>query len=181
LHSPRAAGIVAAMTRFEALRDPALRLAVVDTLSNARKLDLGGVPRATSQNRVNVKTLHALVALAVPDTALAAITELWWEGGGHKLQHVIWPQWHGEDDTFYVHSLAGIDGLAGLKRLTLAADADLEPLLQLPALRFARLLLAGGQASSPIPGQLRARGVEVMVEDMNLVGKAARPLTLPRG
>ncbi|WAS91312.1 DUF6892 domain-containing protein [Nannocystis punicea] len=169
------------MSKFEALRDPALRLAVVETLSRAGKLDLGKIPKATGQDRVNTKTLQALVSLAVPDRALAGLHELWWEGGGHKVQHQVWPLWHGEDDTFYVHSLAGIEGLAGLRKLTLATDADLQPLQQLPELRWARLLLAGGQAKSAVLAELRARKVEVIVEGMDAVPKSARPLPPPQG
>lgn len=171
------------MTRFESLRDPSLRLAVLETLGRARKVDLGGVPAATNQRRSNTKTLHALLRIAVPDSALAGIKELHWEGGGHKIQHLVWPLWHGEDDTFYVHTLAGIEALTGLKKLTLATDADLEPLLLLGSLKSTWLHLAGGQErqSAAVLRDLQARGVEVKVENRDPTPRAAKRLTLPRG
>ncbi|MFY0535236.1 DUF6892 domain-containing protein [Nannocystis pusilla] len=167
------------MSSFAAMRDPSLRLAVVEALNKARKLDLGDIPPATHQYRVNRKTLHALLSLKISDRALAGITELWWDAGGQPLQHRIWPMWHGEDDTFYVHKLAGIEALTGLTKLTLATDADLEPLLELPKLKSARLNLAG--ASTPPrarrtahpQGQARHRGPQ---PDPHVRGR----LTLPR-
>lgn len=168
------------MSLFTAIRDPSLRLAVVETLARARKLDLGGVPRASKQDRVDPKTLNALLTLEVPDAALAGISELWWEAGGHKIQHQIWPLWHGEDDTFYVHSLAGIEALSGLKKLVLATDADLRPLLPLKALKSVRLQLADAQHGSPVPDELRARGVDVHVELRLQVLAARKPLKLPK-
>jgi hypothetical protein len=168
-------------TRFAAIRDPSLRLAVVEVLARARKLSLGDVPAASRQTRLNLPTLRALLTLDVPDSALAGITELWWEGGGHKIQHQIWPLWHGEDDTFFVHSLAGIEALTGLKKLTLATDADLAPLLQLGALESAFLQVAGGQLvrSAATLRDLEARGVKLKLEDRDLTPKARSPLKLP--
>ncbi len=170
------------MSKFTAIRDPALRLAIVDALDRARKLDLRAVPPATHECRINPGPLRALVNLALTDRALAGITEMWWEGGGSKIQHLVWPQWHGEDDTFYVHSLAGIEALTGLKKLTLATDADLEPLLQLGALKQARLFLAGGRqkTSAETLAALIARKVKVDVENYDLTPRAAKPLKLPR-
>lgn len=170
------------MANFTAIRDPALRLAVVSALSAARKLDLRAVPPATHEHRTNPRTLRALLTLAVTDRALAGIPELCWEGGGDKIQHLVWPMWHGEDDTFYVHSLAGIEALTGLEKLTLATDADLAPLLQLPALKQARLLLAGGQRErcARVLADLAARKVKVIAENMDLTPRAAKRLSLPR-
>lgn len=168
------------MSSFAAMRDPSLRLAVVEALNKARKLDLGDIPPATHQYRVNRKTLHALLSLKISDRALAGITELWWDAGGQPLQHRIWPMWHGEDDTFYVHKLTGIEALTGLTKLTVATDADLEPLLELPKLKSARLHLAGGQHASPVLDELRTRKVKLVTEDRSLTPHVRGRLTLPR-
>ena len=170
------------MSRFTELRDPALRLAIVDALVRARKLDLSAVPKATREHRINTKPLRALLNLELTDRALAGISEVWWAGGGSKIQHLVWPQWHGEDDTFYVHSLAGIEALTGLKKLTLATDADLAPLLQLGALQQARLCLAGGQSarSAAVLAELAARKVKLVRENHDLTPRAAKRLSLLR-
>lgn len=170
------------MSRFTAIRDPSLRLAILEHLERAGVLDLSAVPPATSEVRTNPRTLHALLNMQVRDRDLAGIAELSWEGGGQSIQHVVWPMWHGEDDTFYVHTLAGIEALTGLKKLLLATDADLAPLLELGALKQARLFLAGGRqaTSADTIAALLARKVKLVVENYDRTPRASKPLELPR-
>lgn len=171
------------MSRFKQIRDPALRLAILSGLHDAGRLDLSPLPRAAKRDRINPAVLRALLRLPVTDEALAGLTALWWEGGGQRLQHLIWPLWHGEDDTFYVHDLTGLEALPGLRELVLATDAPLDPLLALPALQKVRLCLARGasERGADVLAALRARKVGVAAEDYGQVPRASSPLALPRG
>lgn len=171
------------VSRFQQIRDPALRLALLSGLHDAGRLDLSALPKAARRDRINPTVLRALLRLPVTDEALAGLAALWWEGGGHRLQHLIWPLWHGEDDTFYVHDLTGVEALPRVRELVLATDAPLEPLLALPALQKVRLCLARGarERGADVLAALRARKVAVQAEDYGQVPRASSPRTLSRG
>ena len=99
----------------------------------------------------------------------------------------VWPQWDGEDDTFCVRSLAGIEGFEGLEKLLLGEDVaiddlgpvarlqrllefelkrdplpSLRPLLECAALRRVKLAASAAQQEDVL-AELRARGVTVEV------------------
>jgi len=99
----------------------------------------------------------------------------------------VWPQWDGEDDTFTVRSLAGIEAFEGLEKLLLGTDVaiddlgpvarlsrlqefeldrdplpSLRPLLECGALRRVRLSSAAS-AQEDVLAALRGRGVAVDV------------------
>jgi tetratricopeptide (TPR) repeat protein len=122
-----------------------------------------------------------LDVLAERAGAIAELTELSW-GGGDDLQHLCYNYWDGEDDTFTVTSLAGLEQclnlqvidhvdlfsvsdltpLTGLTRLeslvlkNVAAGTDWSPLLRIRSLR--RVV---GPVDAVTAEQLRERGVFV--------------------
>lgn len=68
---------------------------------------------------------HLARVLAMPLGAdeIEAVEELTWDEGGLPLHHLVYPQWGGEDDTFALTSLAGIEALASLCQLACYARA----------------------------------------------------------
>jgi tetratricopeptide (TPR) repeat protein len=119
--------------------------------------------------------------LAAHRDKLPELTELGWEGGD-DLQGVCFNYWDGEDDTFDITSLAGIEQLISLriiKGLDLFNATDLEPLAALsrletlhleqapegvdwtPLLRMPALRHVVGPVDGATADALTARGVYV--------------------
>lgn len=97
--------------------DPNLRLAIIDALVRAKRLSLS-VPEARKRDAADAKVREALVRTPLTAELLGSLTELTWHGG-HDIQHRIWPEWDGENDTFDIRDLAGIEALANLQKLDL--------------------------------------------------------------
>jgi hypothetical protein len=118
--------------------DPILKLAVLDRLT-----DLVELPPMYffDEFRFDEGNLARLMTVAIPQAALDTVDSLgWFAGGGHATAHMVWHQWDGESDEFYIRSLAGVEALRNLREL------NLNPLPVLPEHQIA---------------QLRARGVRV--------------------
>jgi hypothetical protein len=141
-----------------ALVDPNLKLAVVEALLRAGQLSLD---RTASQPEPADEAVRQHY-LGVPVSAeqLASIRALVW-GGGMEVQHAIWPDWDGEDESFDLVDLRGIEALTGLEELTLLSAASIADLGPLEALRSLRKVRLPSGAEGAVVERLRARGVEV--------------------
>jgi hypothetical protein len=112
------------------------------------------------------------------------LTELHWEGGS-DIQFVAFGYWDGEDNTYDLTSLAGIEqcfGLRSISMLSLFCASDLEPLTRLPhlekidvdnagkgvdwtpLLRIPSLRVVKAPVSAAVAAELVSRGVEVQVD-----------------
>jgi tetratricopeptide (TPR) repeat protein len=105
---------------------------------------------------------------------LATITCLFWEGG-HQVQHSIWPQWDGEDDTFDILSLTGIERLPNLEELVVPSSKlfTLLPLAHLTRLRVVHLGTGEVEHLAPLQNiaslaDVRLGGVEFPHDEANL-------------
>ncbi|HEU0030369.1 MAG TPA: hypothetical protein VFQ53_07050 [Kofleriaceae bacterium] len=101
--------------------------------------------------RYNADIAHALRELVRPEH-LPVVRDLVWIGGLHT-QHLIWNYWDGEDDTFDITSLVGIERCTSLASLTIRdthSIADLSPLAGLATLESITIG-AGGRVDDVTP------------------------------
>ncbi|WP_144127077.1 DUF6892 domain-containing protein [Catellatospora sichuanensis] len=118
--------------------DPILKLAVLDRLQGSVELP---PMYFFDEFEFDEGNLARLMAVVIPQAALDTVDILgWFAGGGYDTAHMVWHQWDGESDEFYIRSLAGVEALRNLREL------DLTPLAVLPEHQIA---------------QLRARGIKV--------------------
>lgn len=118
--------------------DPILKLAVLDRLQDSVELP---PVYFFDEFRFDEGNLARLMTVAIPQAALDTVDTLGWlAGGGHATAHMVWHQWDGESDEFYIRSLAGLEALRNLREL------NLTPLPVLPEHQIA---------------QLRSRGIRV--------------------
>jgi len=94
--------------------DPNLKLAVID---HVRRDDLPASLPAFDEYVLDEANLTRVLALPITADDLAGIEELAWKEGGREVQHLVYPQWHGEADTFSIRTLAGIEHLPRLRQL----------------------------------------------------------------
>lgn len=99
--------------------DPNLKLAVIDHLVDSAQLTLPPLV-AIDEYELDAENLDRLLAVPLSSEQLASIVELSWSGAGTgHVAHLLWPQFDGEDDTFAIRSLRGIEHLPNLERLVL--------------------------------------------------------------
>jgi hypothetical protein len=111
--------------------DPILKLAVLDHLEEAIRLP---EMHFFDENAFDDENLARLMAIEIPQALLDGIESLSWLGGGHTTAHMVWSQWDGESDEFVIRSLAGIDSLRNLRKLSVVSHGVL-PADQVAALR----------------------------------------------
>ena len=138
--------------------DVMLKLAVLDALAAQDRISLPELPPAIDPQRLDEGNLDRLLTIELEPSALAGLTHLRWEGGGHALQHLVYEDFHGEDETFFLRDLSGIDALSGLRALRVSPLSTL-PVAQLEA--------------------LRARGLEVVEADAAREGHAIEDTQVP--
>ncbi len=178
--------------------DPNLRLTLLNSLWNANLLPAFDKdafyrdvlheewdPAADYNDGVDDRVREHLLATKLPEEALAKLTLVTWDGGNEAFHH-IWTNWDGEDDTFSVRDLRGIEacmnlevleftggaafgdcaplaGLAKLRRATLFGGwiTNARPLLSLPALKKVELVAKDEPSIRTVLDELRSRGVAV--------------------
>jgi hypothetical protein len=104
--------------------DPMLKLAVIEALVKQGRL---AVPPLVPVDEFQLDLAHLarLVAMPLSKDQLAAVHELRWGGGGMQMQHLVWPQYTGEEegDPFAIRTLTGIEALTGLRRVRFGEGA----------------------------------------------------------
>ncbi|RYC52467.1 DUF6892 domain-containing protein [Flagellimonas olearia] len=102
--------------------DMNVKLAVLDKLSNEDKIEL---PKLFyfSEYCFDVFNLKRVLQVDI-EKQLDIIESLEWEGGGRNIQHCVYPQWDGEDDTFNIRSLEGLEKLGRLKKFNIDSCAN---------------------------------------------------------
>lgn len=148
------------------IQDASLCLAILDQLRVRKKLELPAQLAATGASRLKPAVVKALCGLGVSDALLGSLKQLWWDGGGHHVQQLVYPLWHGEDETFIVRTLAGLEHLSALEDVHLYTDAGLEPLLSLSKLKKLWLLVPEDvlRANETVLEVLRKRKVKISIE-----------------
>jgi hypothetical protein len=93
---------------------------------------------------VDDRVLDHLVDTPITPELATAVDGLYW-GGGMEVQHDVWTYWDGEDDTFDICDLAGIDGFPNLREVKIDCQAiqDWSPLARLPRLEM--VAISGGK------------------------------------
>ncbi|TKT75804.1 hypothetical protein XW59_018355 [Aquamicrobium sp. LC103] len=111
--------------------DVNLKLAVLSALDEQGTIALGEPPKlaehllgrsfdvATEGYRLVPEVLDYLARYPLDSQKLATLETLNLDGGS-TIYHHIWHFWHGEDDTFEVASLGGIENCANLRELGVA-------------------------------------------------------------
>ncbi len=141
-----------------AIVDPNLKLAILEALIHDGHLALADLEPADPEQRDEKIRKHYLKLPLAPEQ-LAQVKTLRW-GGGMQIQHAIWPEWDGEDDTFDLRDLKGIELLGNLEVISFVsafAVDDLEPLAALPTLK--KLALPSAYRGNVVVKQLKKRGV----------------------
>lgn len=163
--------------------DANLHFALLQALADARRLKLPPTDDDAPE-RMNRKVRKELLATPIPATFAAKLVKLSWSAG-EKVQFSLIPGWSGEDDVFHVThlhhlghlraletlyvelaapglDLAPLAGLPKLRSLTLQTQvATLAPLLDLPALKEARLAYDDIDANRTVRAELERRGVKL--------------------
>ncbi len=188
--------------------DPNLKLTVIEALREAgllpgfdkaafyRKLGEDWDHTSPINDAPDPRVLDALLATELPRAALGEVTTLVWDGGNEVFADV-WTYWDGEDQTFDVADLAGIEQLPALEALLMLAGSrvrdlsalagmarlrkviitgnvavdDLTPLLDCPSLAEVDVPFAPTATNARVVEALRARGV--------LVGRKPEPPAPP--
>jgi uncharacterized protein (TIGR02996 family) len=139
---------------------------------------------AAYNERLDKRVLRALLATKLPDTLLAKIEQLVWDAG-NDVHHDVWTNWDGEDETFDVRDLTGLEACTGLKSITFIAGSQvsdwspvaglprlqqiyasgararsLSPFLELPALKQLSVRFVDSPENRAVLEKLRARGIE---------------------
>lgn len=131
-----------------AFADPCLHFAVLQASWDARLLPQFDVQKHYREGvgepwdsekqgtSVDPRVHDALFATPIPARVAARIERLQWDGG-MEIQHMVFLYWDGEDSTFDIRSLQGIEALAGLRTLSLSVAklTDVAPLAKLKKLR----------------------------------------------
>ena len=140
---------------------------------------------ASYNDGVDERVRDALLAIPISDEQLARLPLLQWDGG-NDIHALIWENWRGEDETFDVRDLGGVErcvalreiaftsglqasdlsplaGLASLTEVMLLGRplSDLEPLLELPSLERLRLYYLDRPRAREVLAILGARGVDI--------------------
>jgi hypothetical protein len=137
--------------------DPNLRLTLLNSLWNANLLPRFDKeafyrdvlreewdPEAEYNDGVDERVREHLLSIPLSDDLLAKLMMVVWDGG-NEVHHHIWTNWDGEDDTFNVRDLRGIEACTNLEVLEFTGGAsfgDCSPLAGLSKLR--RVTLFGG-------------------------------------
>ena len=99
--------------------------------------------RAEDYNyEIDKKVLAALLAIELPASKLAKLNRIWY--GGNEVHQVVWTNFDGQSEKFYVRSLDGIEACKNLESITFdpgVAFSDLSPLTSLA--KLADLTLVG--------------------------------------
>lgn len=153
--------------------DDNLRLIVIDALRERGllpgfdretfyRVELGKKKVPEPKQAVDKHVLSHLLATAIAPELACKLEELVWDGGQDVFQDV-WPEWDGEDQTFSLRSLAGIEGLTSLKKLVILNGnliADWAPLGLSSSLE--RLVVAGGEVKlEPLRAAPALRSLEL--------------------
>lgn len=180
------------------IRDPNLKLTLIQAAWIANLLppfdkdafyrDVLGTPydpRAEYNNRIDERVRDAILATSLSDDLLRRLTYVVWDAG-NEIHNLIWTNWGGESDEFYIHDLSGIEGCENLEQLLFIGGAsfddcsplarlsrlshlmiegkqpaDMKPLLTLPKLAKLDLSFTASGANRGIVDQLKSRGVAV--------------------
>ena len=112
--------------------DPNLKLAVLSALNEQGLIRLGRPPQLTEHvlsrmfdieregYRPVPEVLDYLARYPLDRQTLAALRTLEIDGGS-SIYHHIWHFWHGEDDTFDVRSLDGIENCPNIQEISIAS------------------------------------------------------------
>lgn len=113
--------------------DPMLKLAVLEALSR-QGLVLPPMTEPLDEWQLDETNLDRLLAIPLSAEQLASITMLRWERGGMSVQSLVFFEHGGDDDTFVIRDLSGIEALTSLRELQLSPFGHV-PDAQLDALR----------------------------------------------
>jgi hypothetical protein len=97
--------------------------------------------KALYNNAVDDRVRKALLAEPITEAQLEQLRLIHWDGGD-EIHHLIWESWDGEDETFDVHDLTGIEQCTALEQIEFTSGlsaSDLTPLSSLQSLREAML------------------------------------------
>ena len=146
------------------IRDPNLKLTLIQAAWIAGLLptfdkegfyrdDLGTQydPRAEYNSRIDERVLKAILATPLSDDILDKLKYVVWDAG-NEVHNLIWTNWGGESDEFYVHDLSGIEACHNLEQLLFIGGAsfdDCSPLARLSKLQH--LMIEGKQPSNMRP------------------------------
>lgn len=142
-------------------------------------------PRADYNDRIDRRVLDAILATPLPKETLRKLTYVVWDAG-NEIYNLIWTNWGGETDDFYVRDLAGIEACEAVKQLLFIGGAsfddcsplgklnalehlmiegkqpaNMQPLLNLPKLTKLDLSFSAEGGNRAVVDQLKSRGVEV--------------------
>jgi len=139
------------------------------------RVELGMSRVPAERGGVDQRVLGHLAATPIPPDLASAIERLVWEGGAEVFQDV-WGGWDGEDDTFTLHDLSGIEQLTELRSLKIlygAAITDWRPLTR--AGKLEELFVCGGRmadlgqlAAAPSLRSIELDGVQGRTEPANV-------------
>jgi hypothetical protein len=115
--------------------DPMLKLTVLEALGVELPED-----NFFDEYTFDTDNLTRLLAVEVSQQQLDSIEELHWGEG--EIQFRVWAQFDGESDEFHIRSLAGIEALRNLRKLT-GVPIDSLPADQVAALRAAGVTVDG--------------------------------------
>ncbi len=107
--------------------------------------------RAAYNNTVDERVRRALLDQPITSEQLSRLRLVHWDGGD-EIHHLIWENWDGEDDTFDVRDLRGVEQCRNVEEIEFTSGCqarDLSPVGELSSLR--RLMLYGRVFDSIAP------------------------------
>ena len=130
--------------------DDNLKLAIIQALVERGNL-AGLVTRAKAKRtghgqRLEKAVRKALLALALDPAELASITKLEWFAASPIIS-TLWETWDGEDDTFDLHDLRGIEACPNLVKLVLGETCTVTSFMPLATLRKLKTISCWGGAT----------------------------------
>jgi len=142
-------------------------------------------PEADYNDHVDARIRNYLLSIPLPETALAKLQVLIWDGGD-AVHHLIFTNWDGEGEEFNVHDIAGIEACTSLERISFIGGAAfkdcsrlvhlkqlqsvtlhggwisrLDPVLELANLRAVDVVCVENDENNRVAETLRQRGVSV--------------------